>query len=138
VNFQGQGTDVKNIKIDADGKLAYMDLMGKRYNNVTLDGRLENQRFNGFLGIQDPQLTANYNGIFDFSKKPYQLKFTSKVGHINFDYLGVTKNMNAKVRGEIEGDFAFSTVDDFLGEINLKNLYFTSKADTLEIAEAYI
>lgn len=138
INFVGQGTDVKTIKIDADGKLAYMDLLGNRYQNVTLDGRLENQKFNGFLGIQDPQLTANYQGTFDFSKKPYKLNFTSKVGHINLDYLGVTKNMNAKIRADIEGDFAFSTVDDFLGEVKLNNVYFTSKSDTLEIAHAQI
>lgn len=138
INFDGQGTDVKTIKIDADGKLAYMDLMGKRYNNVTLDGRLANQQFNGFLGIQDSQLTANYNGVFDFSKKPFQLKFTSTVGHVNLDYMGITKNLNAKVRANIEGDFTISNLDDFLGQIHLKDVYFTSNKDTLEIAQADI
>ncbi|WP_182043629.1 translocation/assembly module TamB domain-containing protein [Moheibacter lacus] len=138
VEFDGVGTDIKTLRLNAEGKLEYLDLMDKRYQNVAVDGRLENQKFNGIFSIEDPQLTANYVGTFDFSRKPYQLDFTSKVGYINLDYLGVTKDMNAQFRGDIRGDFQFSNLDDFLGEIQLNDVYFSSKIDTLEIAQAYV
>ena len=138
LNFEGVGTDIKTLRLNADGQLAYLDLMDKRYNNVKVDGRLERQQFKGFLSIDDPQLSANYNGTFDFSRKPYKLDFTSNVRHLNLDYLGITKNMNAKVRADIVGDFVFSNLDDFLGDIQLNNLYFTSKTDTIDVAQAHI
>jgi len=138
LNFDGTGTDISTLKIEADGKLAYLDLMEKRYQNISLDGRLENQKFNGFLSVEDAQLNANYNGTFDFSKKPYQLEFTSGIKYLNLDYLGVTKNMQAKLRTDVKGDFQFSNLDDFLGEIKLSNLHFTSKNDTLDLAQAHI
>lgn len=138
IQFDGVGTDIKTLRIDAEGKLDYLDLMGKRYQNVAVDGRLERQQFAGVLSVNDPQMMVDYNGIFDFSKKPYRLDFTSKVKYLNLDYLGVTKDMNAKLRADIVGDFTLSNLDDFIGEIQLNNLYFTSKNDTLEVAQAHI
>lgn len=138
INFQGEGTDIRTLRLKADGKLAYIDLMEKHYRNVTLDGRISNQKFTGFLSIEDPQLNANYNGTFDFSGKPYKLDFTSNVRHINLDYLGLTKNLNAHAGADIKGDFSFSNLDDFLGKLEISDLYFKSKRDTLEIAEAHI
>lgn len=138
MNFQGQGTDVKTLKITAVGDLDYLDLMDKRYSNLSVDGKLENQQFQGFLSVQDTQLNADYDGVFDFAQKPYKLAFTSSVKNVNLDYLGITKNQNAHLKADIKGDFQFSTIDDFLGEINLNNLHFTSKTDTVSIAEAYM
>lgn len=138
IQFDGVGTDIKTLRIDAEGKLDYLDLMGKRYQNVAVDGRLERQQFAGVLSVNDPQMMVDYNGIFDFSKKPYRLDFTSKVKYLNLDYLGVTKDMNAKLRADIVGDFTLTNLDDFIGEIQLNNLYFTSKNDTLEVAQAHI
>jgi len=138
IDFKGQGTDIKTLNLVADGKLVYFDLMEKRYRNVTLDGRINNQKFTGFLSIEDPQLNANYDGIFDFSRKPYKLDFTSKVQHINLDYLGLTNGLNAQARADIRGDFSFSNLDDFLGKLEVRNFHFRSKRDTLDIAEAHI
>lgn len=138
VKFNGVGTNIKTLKLDAEGKLDYLDLMDKRYQNIAVNGRLENQKFKGFMSVEDAQLNANYEGTFDFSRKPYKLDFTSKVRHLNLDYLGITKNMNARFRGDVRGDFQFSNLDDFLGEIQLNNVYFSSKKDTLEIAQAYV
>lgn len=138
IRFDGQGTDVRTLKIDAEGQMAYLDLMGKRYQNVDLDGRLENQKFQGFLSVRDTQLNANYNGSFDFSVQPFKLNFTSDIRHINLDYLGITKDLNAQLRAELEGDFQFSNLDDFLGEIRMRDVHFSSKNDTLDLAYAHI
>src|SRR5690606_12054361 len=97
-----------------------------------------NRKFSGFLSIQDPNLNATYDGSFDFSKEPYHLHFESSVKHINLDYLGVTKNLNARARANISGDFTIRTLDDFLGNLALSDVHFDSKRETLDIAEASI
>lgn len=138
MDFDGVGTDIKTLKLTANGQLAYFDLMDKRYQNVTVNGKLEQQIFNGLLSIKDPQLNANYDGSFDFSGKTMKLNFKSNVNHINLDYLGLTKNLNANVRTDIDGDFTFSNIDDFLGNLDIRNLHFTSKTDTVDIPEAHL
>lgn len=138
IDFDGQGTDIKYLKLKADGNLAYFDLMDKRYNNVTVNGRLENERFTGYMSIRDQKLNADYDGIFDFSKKPYKLDFVSKVGYLDLDYLGLTDNMKASVTANVEGDFSFSSLDDFLGELELDQVQFKSKDKNLNIPHAHL
>lgn len=138
INFDGQGTDIKKLKINADGKLAYLDLIGKRYNNVTVNGKLENEKFNGYLSLKDSKLNADYKGVFDFSKKPYYLNFVSKANHLDLDYLGVTKNLKASVAADIEGNFRFSNSDDFIGSLELSNLHFKSINKNLSIEHAHL
>lgn len=138
VDFVGSGTDLKTLKIVADGGLDYIDILDKRYQNVLVDGRVEKEQFTGFVSINDPKLSLNYNGLFDFSKKPYRMDFTSKIQHLDLDYLGVTKDLNAKIKANVEGKFQFSELDDFLGSVELDDVYFTSKKDTLDISHAHI
>lgn len=138
MDFKGRGTDIKNLKIESEGSLAYLDLMGKRYHNVLVDGRLEKEKFTGYLSIKDPQLYADYDGIFDFSRKPYQLNFRSKIDHLDLDYLGITQNKNAKIKAIVDGDLSFSNLDDFLGAVELDNVYFTSKTDTVAFSHAHL
>lgn len=138
MQFDGVGTDIKTLKLKADGELVYLDLLDKRYQNVTVNGKLENQIFSGFLSIRDPHLQANYDGTFDFSDSTFRLNFRSGVNHIDLDYLGLTKNLNAKASAEIEGNFTFSNLDDFLGNLKIANLHFTSKTDTVDIPEAHL
>src|SRR5690606_16035919 len=103
----------------------------KRYQNVSVDGKLERSVFDGVLAIRDAHLKANYLGTFDFSGSQFKMNFNSEVRHINLDYMGVTKNLNAKLKANINGDFTFTNLDDFIGKLNIENLHFTSKTDTL-------
>ncbi|MBS7332342.1 MAG: hypothetical protein KIG88_01940 [Weeksellaceae bacterium] len=129
--FNGAGTDIAKMKLDLDGGLRYIDLMGKRYNNITVDGEIKNNSFNGLLDIKDPNLNAQLNGRINFSGKPYDFDFTSKIREINLDFLGITKNMKAVVRGDVTGDFSLTNLNDLRGNIDLRNVYFRSKKDTI-------
>lgn len=132
IRFDGVGTDISKMKLDVDGKLNYLDLMDKRYQNITVDGLVKDYQFNGLFDIKDPQLNAQLNGRIQFDGKPYRFDFKSNVRHINLDYLGLTKNMNAIVRADIIGDFSLTNINDFRGDLDIKNLYFRSKRDTIE------
>ena len=129
--FNGVGTDIAKMKLDLDGGLRYIDLMGKRYNNITVDGEIKNNAFNGLFDIKDPNLNAQLNGKINFSGKPYDFDFTSRIREINLDFLGITKNMKAVVRGDVTGDFSLTNLNDLRGNIDLRNVYYRSKKDTI-------
>lgn len=137
-HFNGQGTDIEHLKIDTNGQLRYLDLFGKRYSNIRLDGNLSNQQFTGFASIRDANLNLNYNGKLDFSKKEIFMDFESKIDYLDLDYLGVTDSLNAVVSGNIDGKFSFSTIDDFDGNLNLSEIYFVSNTRSLIIENADI
>ena len=131
--FDGVGTDISKMNIDLDGTLRYIDLMGKRYNNITVDGEIKNYAFNGLFDIRDPNLNGTLNGRINFSGKPYNFDFTSNIRQINLDFLGITKNLNAIVRGDVTGDFSLTNLNDLRGNLDLKNIYFRSKKDTISL-----
>ena len=133
IKFDGKGTDLKNINLNLDGTLRYFDLMGKRYQNIVVNGIVKDYKFNGLFDIKDPNLNGKLNGKIDFSGKPYVFDFTSNLNHIDLDFLGLTKNLNAVVRGDVTGDFRLTNINDFNGNIDIKNLYFKSKKDTLQL-----
>lgn len=138
LNFVGSGTDLKELIVEADGELNYVDIFEKRYQNVIVDGILKEEKFNGFLSINDTKLNLDYEGLFDFSQKPYHMEFVSNIRNLDLDDLGVTKELNAKIKADIKGDFTFSKLNDFLGAVELNNVYFSSKKDTLDIEYAHI
>src|SRR5690606_3677964 len=49
MQFDGVGTDVKTLRLTAKGNLDYLDLLDKRYQNVSVDGKLERSVFDGVL-----------------------------------------------------------------------------------------
>lgn len=138
MEFKGAGTNINTLTVTAQGELAYLDLLGKRYNRVTVNGKLEREVFKGRLSVRDPYLDASYDGTFDFSGNNFELNFKSQVRHINLDYLGLTKNLDAKLKADLNGNFTFSNLDDFIGNLDIENLHFSSKTDTLMIPEAHL
>ena len=131
VKFNGVGTDISKMNIDLDGNLRFIDLLGKRYNNITVDGVIKDYAFNGLFDIKDPNLNGQLKGKINFSGKPYDFNFTSNLRQINLDFLGLTKNMNAIVRGDVIGDFSLTNLNDLRGNIDLRNVYYRSKKDTI-------
>jgi len=129
--FDGIGTDIAKMNLNLDGSLRYIDLMNKRYNNITVDGEIKNYAFNGLFDIKDPNLNGTLNGNINFSGKPFKFDFTSNLRQVNLDFLGLTKDMKAIVRGDVTGDFSLTNINDLNGKIDIKNLYFQSKRDTI-------
>ena len=138
INFDGVGTDLATINLDVNGKMDFLDLMGKRYHNLTIDGQLKDYAYDGKFIVNDAHLKANFDGNIQFSGKPYRLNFDTTLDYIDLDYLGLTNNLGAKVRGKLQGDFALTNLDDFVGTLNINDLHFQSKTDTLDVASAFI
>ena len=136
--FDGKGFDVETMRINAKGKLNYLDLNGARYQNITIDGLLNQQKYDGLLAINDPNARLNYDGIFDFSTKHLKADFTSQVDFINLNYFGLTTRKNSWFKGNIVGDASFSDLNDLEGTIRMTQVTFNSDTVNLKIPEAQL
>lgn len=138
IEFDGQGTEINRLKVTANGNLVYFDLMENRYHNVLLNGKIENQKFNGFLSIKDEKMNLDYTGTFDFSSQPYHFDFASTINHLDLDYLGVTEDLQASLSAKMDGKFSFSNLDDFLGTLEMSDVQFNSKNKNLQLSHAHL
>lgn len=135
LKFNGLGTEIAKMNLALDGEVRYIDLLGKRYNNIAVDGDIKDNTFNGLFDIKDSNLNGQLVGNIDFSGKPFKFDFTSKLNSINLDFLGVTKDLNAIVKADVVGDFSLTNLNDFKGNIGVKDLYFHSKKDSIRLDE---
>lgn len=136
IAFDGRGFDVETMRIQAKGKLDYLDINAARYHNITMDGVLNQQRYDGLLAINDSNAKLNYNGIFDFSTPHLKADFTSQVDFINLNYFGITSRKNSWFRGNVIGDASFSDLNDLEGSIYMTEVTFNSDTINLKIPEA--
>lgn len=132
LNFKGKSFDLKNIEVQVEGKLSYIDLANSRWQNINLDGILKDEQYQGFVGIKDPsKIDMTYQGSFDFGEEKMQLNFDSHIGYINLYELGASKQKNTWLRAEAKGNASFSDINDLQGDFVLDKVTFNT--DTLQV-----
>lgn len=136
ITFDGEGFDIETLRINANGKLNYLDLNDERYQNISVNGILNQQKFAGFLAINDPNARLSYDGIFDFSEKQLKASFNSKVDYLNLTKLGILKEENSWLKADIHSDAEFTSISDLEGFVQMKNIHFHSDTIDLKLPDA--
>lgn len=132
ITFQGKSFDIKTMELNTNGKINYLDLAGQRYNNLSIDGVLKRETYDGYLSINDPtKAKLNYEGFFDFSKPTIKTNFISEIAYLNLNYFGVTNRRNSWIKTKIKGNATFSDINNLQGNFTLNNLIFNS--DSLQV-----
>ena len=131
LRFDGKGFDLESLRINAKGKLNYLDIAGDRYQNISVNGILNHEKFDGILAINDPNAKLNYDGIFDFSTKHLKVDFKSDVDYFNLTRFGVTDTKNTWLKGKIDGIASFSELNDLNCDLHINDLVFNT--DTLQL-----
>nr|WP_153850818.1 hypothetical protein [Ornithobacterium rhinotracheale] len=130
IDFKGESFDINKMTLTAKGKINYLDLMGERYNNISLDGVLNKSTYKGFLSINDPgKAQLDYQGFFDFSQKEIKADFKSNVSYVNLNYFKLTDKRNSWIKATVEGNARFSDINDLQGDFVMDQITFNS--DTL-------
>ena len=133
LTFNGKGFDVATLRINAKGRLNYLDIDDERFQNISVDGILNHEKFDGLLAINDPNAKLNYNGTFDFSSPHLKMDFISQVDFVNLNHFGITERRNSWVQGNVRGNANFSTLNDLDGDINITDLVFNSDTINLNV-----
>lgn len=136
LSFDGKGFDVATLRINAKGKLDYLDIAEDRYQNVSVDGILDHEKFDGLLAINDPNAKLNYQGVFDFSSQHLKMDFTSDVDYFNLTHFGATDRKNTWLKGNIKGLASFSDLNDLEGSVQVADLIFNTDTLRLDVPKA--
>lgn len=136
--FNGKGFDIETLKIDAKGTLNYFEYDGTRYNNISLDGVLSQQKYDGILAINDTSTKLNYNGVFDFSQEELKLDFDSEIQYVDLTALGLTTRKNTWLRAKVAGEGQFSSLKDLVGKVKLIDIRFHSDTIQLDLPETFL
>jgi hypothetical protein len=122
-----------------NGKINSFVFKGYNYNNIILDGDFNEAFFSGKADIKDKNITANFNGIIDLSKKTPEFKFKSEVQLLNLDRLNLTKDSLTRIIcGRVDVNGSGKNMDDANGNILINDLVYYQDGTEYEAEEIEI
>lgn len=113
-SLKGRGFDARNRKADLDGKIAFIDYNGYRYQNIELRGGIDKKRFDGMMAIVDPEIEFTLNGVIDFNEKTPTFNFLADAKKANLKKLNLTRD-SLSFSGKFNLNFTGDNIDNFLG-----------------------
>ncbi|MBK7763211.1 MAG: translocation/assembly module TamB domain-containing protein [Bacteroidetes bacterium] len=136
-DINGSGFDLDDLNMKVNAVVSKIEAEGSTYNDVTINGLIENKKFDGIFVSKDPGLTMNFNGKLDISGDKPIFKFNSRFISIDLQKLGVTKKPMI-VSGTTNLDFTGSTVDDFTGTASFKKMEIVSNGKPIFLEEVLL
>ncbi|HMF70057.1 MAG TPA: hypothetical protein VK616_01205, partial [Flavitalea sp.] len=125
-NVKGRGYAVKTADITIDGTINKLEAKGYTYNNIKLNGRLENNKVVANLNSPDSNLLAVIDVSYDMNEEHPQLKVKSNDMIVNFQELGFVKE-HLIVKAKLDVDLANADPDNLDGNVFLTGLQIAHK-----------
>lgn len=140
MNAQINGfTSSKKVNATTVGTIQNIVINDYNYQNISLDGKLTEKTYNGYLSISDPNIQFDFTGNIDFSKDVPEFDFKASVPYSNLYGLNIDKkDTTANLAFDLTANFKGIDIDHAVGEINFTNTQLTKfntemSFDTLKI-----
>lgn len=124
----GKGFSLKDLNTKIDAKIYDYQYKGYTYTNITLQGEVNNKKFNGKLQANDPNLKLTFDGIADLSKKMYVFDFETCVTYSNFKKLHLFERDSMSIlKGDIKVDMVGNTLENMQGRIDFRSANYINE-----------
>ena len=129
-SVKGRGFKEQSRQTEIDGKIHFIDYKGYRYDNLSINGKLDKKKFEGIASIKDEETELTLNGLIDFNGQTPVFNFLADVTKANLEKLNLTKDAIG-FAGKLNLKFSGSTLDDFLGNATIKEATLTRNGNPL-------
>ncbi len=116
------------------GEIAQFEINGYNYENITLDGTLNNKRFDGIVNIDDPNLNFDFAGRMNFNPKVPDFDFRLDLRKAMPGKLNLSDNYPAsQLSFVMNANFTGDEVDNLQGAIAIEKGTYTNRNGTLNL-----
>lgn len=131
--IDGSGVDLDEVQATAQANIQSMGLMGNSLNKIPVKASLNNGNISAEFSIQDDRrINIEFQGTADLSEKQPVYTIHSKIGYAHLSALHLVNNDSvAKLSTEIDAEFSGLSLDDFLGNVQFRNLTFVNEQGAL-------
>ena len=125
LNIKGTGLESNDLDLIIDGSLSDLKYNNYIYEDVSINGSLKNQSFNGDISLSDKLIDLVFKGDLDLNKNPYEFDFTLNVNHAFLNDLGLVDNsLNPKISFNSKATGTGSSLDNFTGDIDFTEINY--------------
>lgn len=131
--LEGEALSISDIHFSSiEGNVNRFDYMDYPYQGISiLEGKLEDNIFNGKIDIEDDNLEMTYEGMIDFQGEPH-LEFTINLRNAVLDKLHLSE-INAELSSFIKIDLRGKNPNNFRGTVHLDELMLSEKGKIVKI-----
>lgn len=138
LNIDGRGFDLNHLKTSVNGVVSRLDYNYYRYNDITLNGKFENKKFEGDIHMDDDCAGLDFNGMLDLNNpdKPIY-NFYAKLDQADLQQLNLIPN---RLIVSLEGNFKFEgkDINDLTGEANISNIKLQDNQINVNLSDLLI
>jgi hypothetical protein len=132
----GLGLTWETLNANLSANLESAIFKGKEYRNLNFNGVFTKSLLNGKLKMEDDHLNFAFDGkIYDLNKVP-KFDFKANIAKLDLNALNLTKQ-KLVIQSEIDINMSGKSIDDILGDLNLKNtiLFDEDKKTSVKISQ---
>lgn len=131
VDMDGYGFKLENVNTIVIGDVYSYYYKDYKYENIIVNGRFQNRKFEGELIVDDENLKLNFNGLADLSQEVHKYDFEAYVLYSDFNKLNLFKRDSlAVLKGNIDIELEGNSLEDIVGTINFKQASFTNEHES--------
>lgn len=133
--IKGKGVNIKTLDATLEGNVSSINFNGYNYKNISLNGSIVNQLFNGLLTSQDPNADFDFNGSINFNNKVPEMDFISTINNLKLNELHFinsadTGALSSQIYIHVNGE----NIDDLYGQINFDNTIYKTTRKTFKLS----
>lgn len=132
IDVDGKGFTTKYLNTSIKGDISQIYFRDYNYSNVVVNGNFKSAIYKGEISIDDPNLTMNFNGLLDLTKKDSKYDFHINVVNADLHKLKFVKDSISIFKGDIVVQASGNNIENFQGDI------FINKTSYQNVKSTYI
>jgi TamB, inner membrane protein subunit of TAM complex len=120
------------------GTVSQINYNNYTYKNIDLKGNFEKGLYKGIIGVNDPNLKLNYEGLVDLSKKESRFDFHINVENADLKKLNFKKDLISKFKGDIIVKLSGNSIDNLKGNVLINKTTYQNAKSTYYFDDFYI
>ncbi len=133
---EGVGLTLETVDAKLIGTIQEFTFKDYTYNNLTLDGALKKNLFDGSLLSKDQNLDFVFNGKIDFEGEVPTFDFDASINRFDLQALNLSKKPLTLI-GDVGLDFKNFKISDIEGDGAFYNFKIINEVDTFNIDTLY-
>ena len=138
LDIEGQGFSEKSLNTSVNGTVAQINYNNYTYSNVDLNGNFVQGLYKGQVKANDPNLTMNFDGLVDLSKKNSRYDFQINVENADLKKLNFMKDSISKFQGDVIVNLSGTTIDNLTGDVFINKTTYQNAKATYSFDDFYI
>lgn len=133
-DLNGSGFTLEDAIVTMNVWIDSVSLNKYTYRHITLQGGLEDKKFNGRMNVDDKNLKLDFNGLVDLSDSLPAFNFDLKLNHAQLFTMNLLKRDSLEdLSAHIKVDFTGNSIDNIEGAIHIDSTRYREGNDTIRM-----